>query len=314
MPQSESPDTVIDDGVEVETMDHCDICRGGTLDKIDAANRICRCRRCGYVFVNPRPTQKEITQFYSRSTQYDPWLAEERGRLALWTRRLKIILSYKHSGRLLDVGTGTGHFLAVAREFFSVHGTEVSSSGVRIAHERYALDVSQGELGSVNLNSKFDVVTLFHVLEHVPSPSTTINLCRGLMNTDGVLLIAVPNDINRLRSVVRRGLASMGLKRYRCPRYHGVSRMRLDGTQHELHLSHFTPSVLRYLLVKNGLRVSAVTLDPYYVGSRVKDEARARRRYLCYLLLHKALGVNMYDTMLVVARPFKGGALGSHSE
>jgi len=284
-----------DDDVELETLDRCDVCRSRALEQADATNRICRCQHCGYVFVNPRPTQREIVEFYSRSTQYDPWLAEESGRRALWMRRLRIVLKYRRSGRLLDVGTGTGQFLAVARRFFEVHGTEVSESGARIARDRYRLNVSRGELRSIGFGGKFDAVTVFHVLEHVPSPSSTISACRELMNDDGVLLVAVPNDIYRLRSVVRRGLASVGLRRYGSPRYYGVNRMTLDGTQRELHL--------RNLLVRSGFRVSAATLDPYYVESGAKAAAKARRRYLSYLLLHSVLGINLYEAMLVVARP-----------
>ena len=294
-----------DDDVELETLDRCDVCHSSALEQADATNRICRCQCCGYVFVNPRPTQREIVEFYSRSTQYDPWLAEESGRRALWVRRLRIVLKYRHSGRLLDVGTGTGQFLAVARRFFDVRGTEVSSSGVRIARDRYGLNVSQGELGSIDFGCNFEVITLFHVLEHVPSPSATIGVCRELMSYDGVLLIAVPNDIYKLRSVVRRGLAAFGLPQFSTPRFHGVSRMRLNGSQRELHLSHFTPSVLRNLLVRSGFRVSASTLDPYYVESGMKAEAKARRRYVSYLLLHSVLGINLYEAMLVVAHPIR---------
>lgn len=292
------------DGVyELETLDRCDVCHSRGLDQADAVNRICRCRRCGYVFVNPRPTQREIVRFYSRSTHYDPWLTEEDARLRLWKRRLRIVLKYRHYGRLLDVGTGTGQFLTVARRFFEVYGTEVSESGVRIARDRYGLNISQGELDNIDFRRSYDVLTLFHVLEHVPSPSSTLSKCRELMNDGGILLVAVPNDIYRLRSVARQALAGVGLRRHGCPKFHGVSRMRLDGTQRELHLSHFTPGVLRSLLARCGFRTSVITLDPYYVENNARSETKARRRYLGHLLLLGALGINLYDTMLVIGRP-----------
>jgi 2-polyprenyl-3-methyl-5-hydroxy-6-metoxy-1,4-benzoquinol methylase len=305
MAQAENLGAGSDEDVELETLDRCDVCHSRALEQADATNRICRCQHCGYVFVNPRPTQREIVEFYSRSTQYDPWLDEEGARRALWMRRLRIVLKCRHSGSLLDVGTGTGQFLAVARRFFEVHGTEVSESGVRIARERYGLNVSHGELGSIGFGCKFDVVTVFHVLEHVPSPSSTLEACRELMKDDGVLIIAVPNDIHKLRSVARRGLAGLGLRRFRTPRFQGVNRMKLNGTQRELHLSHFTPSVLRNLLLRCGFGVSAVTLDPYYVVNEARAETKARRRYCGYLLLRTVLGINLYEAMLVVARPVR---------
>ena len=50
---------------------------------------LCRCRTCGYVFDNPRPTVDEIVRYYSKSSLFDSWMAEEAARNVLWQRRLR---------------------------------------------------------------------------------------------------------------------------------------------------------------------------------------------------------------------------------
>jgi SAM-dependent methyltransferase len=159
---------------ELETLSRCGICGGSMLTSIDPANRICRCEQCGYVFDSPRPTLRAIVAFYSQFGKYDSWLKEEEPRSLHYRRRLKILRRHRSSGSLLDVGTGTGQFLSFARESFTVIGTEVSESAVRIAKNKYGLDVKQGQVEDIHFDTRFDVITLFHVLEHVPNPLSTL--------------------------------------------------------------------------------------------------------------------------------------------
>jgi hypothetical protein len=78
----------------------------------------------------------------------------------------------------------------------------------------------------------------------------------------------------------------------------GISRA---GTSREIHLSHFTPPVLRRLLEDSGLRIIEESLDPYYASTGIRlllDSAyNAPHR-----LLHAALKINRYDTIWMVAR------------
>ncbi|MFO7652063.1 MAG: class I SAM-dependent methyltransferase [bacterium] len=284
----------------MEHLDLCDICGSGRLAAVDPPNRICRCLDCGYIFDNPRPTIAEIGAFYSRPGKYDGWLREEQPRFELWRRRLAIVRRFVPTGKLLDVGTGTGQFLSVASSVYEVDGTEVSSSAVAVARERYGLEVRQGTLEAVDFASQFDLVTLFHVLEHVPSPSLTIRRCRQLLRSGGLLVIAVPNDVVSVRSLAKRALGILRAGGWRRTRY-GLPAIRLDGSQSEVHLSHFTPKVLRMLLARNGFGVVSQALDPYYVAVGRKKLAQDAW-YTLHLGLHRLTGLNFYDTSLTVAR------------
>lgn len=289
-----------DDGEELELLSRCGVCGSGAVAKVDAANRICRCSTCGYVFDNPRPTQREIITFYSQVGKYDSWLEKEEDRTRLWKRRLGILALHRNSGSLLDIGTGTGQFLALAKGCFTVKGTEVSESAVHIATERYGVDVIRGQIEELQFPSNFDVVTLFHVLEHVPDPLATVRKCRQLLNPGGLLVIAVPNDLVGPRSMAKRMLALVGVGRFKDRRY-GLGRIRLDESQGEIHLSHFTPPVLRLLIKRSGLNVVYEGLDPYFVAEGIKRIAHEALFALCSFV-RKTTGLNVYDAMLFVAK------------
>ena len=99
------------------------------------------------------------------------------------------------SGRVLDIGCGSGQFLArVARMGHECHGTELSAeSGARAARIP-GLTLHFGELTPGSFPPGFfDLISIWHVLEHLPDPDSVLRLCHGWLREGGVLLLAVPN-------------------------------------------------------------------------------------------------------------------------
>ena len=289
--------------MNLETLSACPLCGGENIRTIDTATNICECEPCGYVFDNPRPAVDELIAFYSQPTKYNSWLAEEKARDLLWERRLKLLLPDLKPGSLLDVGTGIGQFLNVARPYFSsVCGTEVSESAIAIARKKYGLDLLRGEIGTIDFGSmRFDNVTLFHVLEHVPNPRLTIARCAQLLVPGGVLVIAVPNDVRSLRSGVHRIRRVLGLGEFAKTGKLALPRLVLDGSIAEIHLSHFTSASLQKLVERCGFSVVSNSLDPFYVASGL-GSLKPAGLYQCCRALKAILGVNLYDTILVAAR------------
>ena len=288
----------------VETVDaglSCNVCQSDRIQKMDPQYNFCRCDSCGYVFDYPRPSIAEVTAFYSQASHYDSWLKEDRLRNALWRRRLDKLLPYRAKGNLLDIGAGIGQFLHHAQPFFTeVAGTEVSASAARIAKEKYGIDLSIGQAEELDLpQGSFDNITLFHVLEHVPDPTRLIHLCRELLRPQGVLAIAVPNDVLAWTTSIKK----LG-KKLRLPQFQkfspilGIARA---GDSREIHLSHFTPDVLRQLIRNSGLSIVEESLDPYYVSGGIRlmlDSAY----YAVHRALHSAFKVNYYDTIWMIAQ------------
>jgi SAM-dependent methyltransferase len=290
--------------MKTELVKSCNVCDSNTLETVDPACNIARCSGCGYVFDNPRPTLEELVKFYSRPAQYDSWLEELPIRQKAWERRVGKMQSTKKSGSLLDVGTGIGQFLAVARNSYSkVYGTEVSSVAVKIAKEKYNLDVLQGTLEDINWQGRvFDNISLFHVLEHVHNPKSLLRICHSLLSPDGVLVIAVPNEVSSLRARARTWLMNAGVKERRGLGKFGLPLIELGPQNGEVHLSHFTPEVLDQLLQNSDFSILEKTLDPYYVRSHRLDRLKAHVYYYSCLAFMQIFRINVYDAMLVIAR------------
>jgi ubiquinone/menaquinone biosynthesis C-methylase UbiE len=287
----------------LEKLRVCPICGDAGLRILDPNVNLCACAPCEYIFDNPRPTLQDLAAFYSQPGKYDSWLSEETARDALWKRRLKILLGLRKPGSLLDVGAGIGQFLHFARPHFSeISGTEVSHSAVKIAEEKYAVHLKLGAMEAIDFgSSQFDNITIFHVLEHVPNPKTLIERCRHLLPKDGTLMIAVPNDMCSAKAKAKRILRATGMSRFQRLGKWGLPRIALDGSLSEIHLSHFTPLSLRRLLERCGFAIVRDSLDPYY-SARGMEWARRTAFYFNCRALHAISGLNLYDTILMVAQ------------
>ncbi len=292
---------ITNEKIDAEVVLTCSVCRSDRIQKVDPDFNFCRCDSCGYVFDSPRPSFAQISAFYSQTGKYDTWLNEEHARDMLWKRRLKKLSQHSSKGRLLDIGAGYGQFLHLAQSFFSeVHGTEVSESAVALAKEKYGLSLRVGPIEDLDLpRQSFDTITLFHVLEHVPDPGMLVSRCHALLRAQGMLVIAVPNDVLAWTSKVKKIGNGLGLKSFQkfSPKL-GISRA---GASREIHLSHFTPTVLRRLLENSGLRIIEEALDPYYVSSGIRLFLD-RTYYVLHRFLHATLKINRYDTIWMVAR------------
>ena len=291
--------------VELETLSRCLLCGSEAIELVDPECNIARCRDCEYVFDNPRPTLPELVKFYSGMSKYDSWLDEIELREVMWKRRLKLVLPFRKPGSLLDIGAGIGQFLSVARPYYEkTYGTEVSTSAIQIAKKKYGVDLFQGTIEEFARSGKvFDNISLIHVLEHVPDPVKVIRLCHSLLSDDGVLVVAVPNDVACLRHWKRRKLVAAGFRKpYPGAGQFCIQPIRLTDQKGEVHLSHFTPRVLANLLRRLGFEVIKNTPDPHYLGLKQVRKLREHIYYNFCVGIEKVFGTNLYDTMLTIAK------------
>ena len=110
-------------------------------------------------------------------------------------QKLKLIEKHSHSGKtLLDVGCGTGDFLKTALNAgWEVQGVEPNERARAIANRKTNNKVdTPGALDNFQ-DASFDVITLWHVLEHLPNLEQQIKMLSRLLKRDGILIIAVPN-------------------------------------------------------------------------------------------------------------------------
>lgn len=285
--------------MKTENPERCILCDSASIKSIDKKAKVYGCEECGHIFNNPRPTLEEIRDYYAMSSTYEDWSRETEQRDRMWSRRLEMVRRECGSGRLLDVGSGDGHFLKFAREFYDVTGTEISTKAIERAREQHGVELIQGELQGIDLGeSGFDIITVFHVLEHVPYPAALIKRCRELLKDEGVLFIAVPNDMHSLTSPIKRLLALLGPGKWKYYGRSGLPDVTVPGIMDEIHLSHFKAPVLKKHLEDAGFRVKEMTLDPYDVSTGLEGLAQTVFYWFCRCVL-KVFRLNIYDTIWV---------------
>lgn len=159
------------------------------------------CIQCGLRFTNPRPSTDTIGAYY-RSDDYishsnsskslQDKLYQLARRLAL-RKKYRMIHALQTHGKVLDVGCGTGEFLSyLMSRGYLVEGVEPDLQARERAIASYAIPVLPS-LELVPAQEQFQVITLWHVLEHVPNLRATFKRLFASLADQGVLLIAVPD-------------------------------------------------------------------------------------------------------------------------
>ena len=186
----------------------CNLCGASDVEVIGDRDRdghplrTTICRACGLVWSNPRPGEDEVRRYYSSEYRLDykghstPSLRHiaRSGRGAL--NRYRALAPYiKRGDRMLDAGAGGGEVVYVLRQLgFDASGLEPDEQYARHAREALGVPVATGFVqDAVFPAGSFDVVTMYHALEHVEDPSAILSRLRGWMAEEGVLLIEVPN-------------------------------------------------------------------------------------------------------------------------
>jgi 2-polyprenyl-3-methyl-5-hydroxy-6-metoxy-1,4-benzoquinol methylase len=218
---------------------------------------IVQCVECGFRFTNPRPCESDLSKYY-QSAEYISHSDTRKGILAsvyqlvrqyTLKRKRKLIEKYHKGGEILDIGCATGHFLnKMARHGWITTGIEPDDTTRGYAIAEYGLNVfSEDKLDEFTASS-FDVITMWHVLEHVAQLNKRIQQLRKLIKPGGTIIIAVPN----------------------CESYDAIKYGRFwAGYDLPRHLYHFTKSDISKLAEKIGMRIESVLpmkFDSYYVS------------------------------------------------
>ena len=187
----------------------CTLCSANDFDWMkpkDAKSgemlHISLCKQCGLVQQAQLPTDTELKIYYSHNYRTDykqtyhpkPKYVRRAGLAALErVRFLSTHLPAKHGTRLLDIGAGGGEFVYVAsKSGFQATGIEPNQGYSEFAKQQYGIDVRTAMLDEV-AGASADLVTLFHVFEHMANPHAVIDKIAAVLAPDGYLFIEVPN-------------------------------------------------------------------------------------------------------------------------
>lgn len=228
----------------------CDICGGSeqavvaTTGRFGMPLRNVVCTTCGFVYVDPRPSPEDLEAFYRSDYEktglyfgegYTPQELENSG-AQVARARLEYLSSRAPDlvpGSALEIGCGAGSFLAVLRSAgWEVEGVEpVARLAAHTARRGFAVQDTTFE--RAEFEAGFDLVVLFHVLEHFHSPTEALILCARLLRSGGTLYLEVP-DIEK------------------------PNRARPEDFFQVAHLSTFSSATLSRLLLKCGFTIVVV--------------------------------------------------------
>jgi SAM-dependent methyltransferase len=218
-----------------------------------------RCGQCGLVVTTPAPPPSELGRYYPPRYRVD-----RQRQTGGWRTKRRAAMLTKHfprgfRGRVLDVGCGTGAFaMEMQRRGWTVAVTELNDAVLDEMRTRgMEAKTPEAALREGFAGGKLDAITAWHVLEHVPNPLELATWVKGQLNANGVFQATVPN-----------------LESWQAVRY-GRHWLHLDVPRH---LFHFTPTTLRALLDKAGLKIvdtSTVALE-YDVFGVVQSSLNTR--------------------------------------
>lgn len=220
---------------------------------------ICECPSCGFVFTQGIPDEKEIGRYYE-SQEYISHSNTKKGifnkiyhvvRSIMLRRKTDLIekLTLLKNGNILDYGAGTGYFAhAMAKKGWEVTAIEKSPQARELAKTRFGLEIFSEEHLSEIGDKEFDVVTLWHVMEHIQELDRFWDELYRIIDDTGIAVIALPNCKSYDAKIYKENWAA-----YDVPR----------------HLWHFTPDTLMRWGEKHGFileRQITMPFDGFYIS------------------------------------------------
>ncbi|MEQ6168370.1 class I SAM-dependent methyltransferase [Ekhidna sp. MALMAid0563] len=254
-----------------------------------------KCDKCSLVFTNPRPEQSSLPDYY-QSDQYISHTDKGNSlinfiyklvRKYTITRKIKLIDKLNRgSGSLLDYGCGTGDFIKAAnKKGWHAYGYEPDKDAKNIASAKNPdkiLDKIE------NHNGPFDIITAWHVIEHVSELNKTIKNLKKILAPDGHLIIALPNHKSYDAAYYKEFWAGYDVPRHL---YHfDQESIKSFASKFKLRLIHTLPMKFDSFYVSmlsEKYRGNANLLNAIKIGLKSNNKARDTNDYSSLIYIFK---------------------------
>ncbi len=268
--------------MEIRNIHTCPLCGGNQLEHAITCKdyyasgetfRLFRCVVCGFLFTQDAPAETEIERYYETPDYISHTDTHEGAinrvyhyaRRYMLGRKAKLVerVSGLEKGVLLDVGAGTGYFAhAMEERGWRVRAMEKNAGARAFAKRNFALEEDEGNAWARYADATFDVITLWHVMEHLERLDETWNEVARLLKADGALVIAVPN------------ITSYDARKY------GEAWAAYDVPRH---LWHFSPSTMQQWGSGHGFKLverHPMPFDAFYVSMLTEKYKGSRIPFL----------------------------------
>ncbi len=243
----------------------CQLCKSNETNLLTKENNwnIVQCKNCGFVYVNPGPTEEFLKEHYQN---YLPCNQKEIDRWQymmsnVFRKSLSIIKKYSKfkQNKLLDIGCGHGFFLQeIKKQGCDGYGIDLSEKAVDYA-KKNDLNVTNSTLfDSKFKDAEFDIVTMFYVLEHIINPADYLKEVKRILKPNGLLLIRVPDTTPIVKLL----------------KVFNISNKLYDAPSH---LSDFSPRTIRAMLKKVGFMDIKT-----FIGGKTYPSSLRQRLISCF--------------------------------
>jgi len=233
--------------------------------------KIVSCETCGFRFTNPRPKDEDLQKYYM-SSSYISHTNNKKGlfntlyqtiRLITINRKIKLLKSMRKKGKVLDVGCGTGEFLnKCKRNGYETIGFEPSDVARKQAINNFNLEVMKSNCFEKLENKSISIITMWHVLEHIPDIEKVLFESSRLITDNGIIFIAVPNYLSWDSKYYKNYWAAWDTP---------------------IHLWHFSEKTIKLLFKKYHLKLiktKPMIFDSFYVSLLSEEYKTGSKNYI----------------------------------
>ncbi len=281
------------------TLRPCPVCGNRTALDYLWRTPLVRCPKCSFAYVNQLPTLQELEAFYSSADyfhgklDYSNYVADKRSTQLHFRHRIAALRQFRSGGELFEAGCAYGFFLELARQYWNVHGIDLSAPAAAYAAAELKLPVQHGDIEHYPLApNSLDVITMWDTIEHLTDPVGVIAKSAGAVRPGGILALTT-GDID---AVLPRFLKK---------------RWRLIIPSH---LHYFSRKSMVRLLTDQGFEVVHFSYVSYFRSLRQMAKVITWNKpgvHWRHALLHTIqkmpgmqlpVPLNLYDIMFVIAR------------
>jgi SAM-dependent methyltransferase len=241
----------------------CNFCglSGGKLIHREGQYKMWKCPSCDFIYLNPRPDPTSLRSSYQNYLPEDE-LGIERWRrmmMPVFSRAADYIEKNRLKGKIVDVGTGYGHFpLEMEMRGWEALGLEISGTGVEFGRKRLGVNILAKTLEESRLpDNHFDAITAFYLIEHLDDPMAFLRECHRVLKPGGLILLRYPHT-----TPIKDFLGLLGIpnRLYDAP----------------YHLNDFSPKTIGKFLSKAGFTQCQSFIGGYTLPAHFPSRAVSR--------------------------------------
>lgn len=296
----------------MEALNNCPLCSGSKFQTYLVCKdytvsgeffSIMSCLNCDFKFTNPRPDETEIGKYY----ESQDYISHSNSSKGLFNKTYKLVRKHAIDGKvkmleslkpsnktILDIGSGTGEFLSeLKKQGWETSGLEPNEKARNYAKLHFQLNVNDIAHIEKEPDHSRDIITMWHVLEHVHKLKETVIQLKRILKPNGFLVIAVPNVSAFDANLYKKEWAAFDVPR---------------------HLYHFSQKHISMLFDQTDmtiLKIYPMLFDSYYVSmlseKYLKGKSNPTNLIKAFFNgyrsnLHGKKDINKYSSLIYIIR------------